>query len=119
MTSKEDLQAQLAAVQQELRDAEREIERQKRAAEDQQEELPEGAKALIVAVSKIDLPTFWEADPVLWFRQCESAFRRLGGQAQPRHRQTAERGLLVLLLPPPLHQFQRQRRIRASQGSPV
>jgi len=26
----------------------------------------------------VDLPAFWDADPVLWFRQCESAFRRAG-----------------------------------------
>ncbi len=26
----------------------------------------------------MDLPAFWDADPVLWFRQCESAFRRAG-----------------------------------------
>jgi hypothetical protein len=26
----------------------------------------------------VDLPAFWDADPVLWFRHCESDFRRAG-----------------------------------------
>jgi hypothetical protein len=75
MSSPAELKAQLAETQQALRDAEQEIDRQKRAAD---AEFPEGAKAFIAAVSKVDLPSFWEADPVLWFRQCESAFRRAG-----------------------------------------
>ena len=54
-----------------------EIDRQKRAAADVAA-IPDDAQAFIAAVSKVDLPTFWEADPVLWFRQCESAFRRSG-----------------------------------------
>ena len=77
MSSPAELKAQLAETQQALRDAEQEIDRQKRAAA-ADAEFPEGAKAFIAAVSKVDLPSFWEADPVLWFRQCESAFRRAG-----------------------------------------
>ncbi len=58
-------------------EAEKEIDRQGRDAA-AEAEIPEGAKALIAAVSKVDLPAFWDADPVLWFRQCESTFRRAG-----------------------------------------
>jgi hypothetical protein len=47
-----------------------------RAHQHAREERPEGMDAFIAAVSKVDIPSFWEADPVLWFRQCESAFRR-------------------------------------------
>jgi hypothetical protein len=72
-----ELKAQLARTEQALLEAEREIDRQRRAAA-VESEIPEGAKALIAAVSKVDLPAFWDADPVLWFRQCESAFRRAG-----------------------------------------
>jgi hypothetical protein len=72
-----ELKAQLARTEQALLEAEKEIDRQRRAAA-AEAEIPEGAKALIAAVSKVDLPAFWEADPVLWFRQCESAFRRAG-----------------------------------------
>ena len=77
MSSPAELKAQLAKAQQALRDAEQKIDRQKRAAA-ADADFPEGAKAFIAAVSKVDLPSFWEADPVLWFRQCESAFRRAG-----------------------------------------
>ena len=75
-----ELKAQLARTEQALLEAEKEIDRQRQAAADAAAEadVPEGAKALIAAVSKVDLPAFWEADPVLWFRQCESAFRRAG-----------------------------------------
>jgi len=72
-----ELKAQLARTEQALQEAEKEIDRQRRAAA-AEAEIPEGAKALIAAVSKVDLPAFWDADPVLWFRQCESAFRRAG-----------------------------------------
>jgi hypothetical protein len=72
-----ELKAQLARTEQALLEAEKEIDRQRRAAA-AEAEIPEGAKALIAAVSKVDLPAFWDADPVLWFRQCESAFRRAG-----------------------------------------
>jgi len=75
--SEKELKAQLERTEQALLEAEREIDRQRRAAA-ADAEVPEGAKALIAAVSKVDLPAFWEADPVLWFRQCESAFRRAG-----------------------------------------
>jgi len=77
-----ELKAQLARTEQALLEAEKEIDRQRKAAADAaaaaEENIPEGAKALIAAVSKVDLPAFWDADPVLWFRQCESAFRRAG-----------------------------------------
>jgi hypothetical protein len=73
-----ELKAQLARTEQALLEAEKEIDRQRQAAADAaaaaEADVPEGAKALIAAVSKVDLPAFWEADPVLWFRQCESAF---------------------------------------------
>jgi len=82
MSSPTELKAQLARTEQALLEAEKEIDRQRKAAADAaaaaEENIPEGAKALIAAVSKVDLPAFWDADPVLWFRQCESAFRRAG-----------------------------------------
>jgi hypothetical protein len=80
MSSPTELKAQLARAEQALLEAEKEIDRQRRAAAEAaaDAEIPEGAKALIAAVSKVDLPAFWDADPVLWFRQCESAFRRAG-----------------------------------------
>ena len=62
-----ELKAQLARTEQALHEAEKEIDRQRRAAATEAE-IPEGAKALIAAVSKVDLPAFWDADPVLWFR---------------------------------------------------
>jgi hypothetical protein len=77
MSSPTELKAQLARTEQALLEAEKEIDRQRKAAA-ADESIPEGAKALIAAVSKVDLPAFWDADPVLWFRQCESAFRRAG-----------------------------------------
>ncbi len=72
-----ELKAQLARTEQALLEAEKEIDRQRRAAA-ADAEIAEGAKALIAAVSKVDLPAFLDADPVLWFCQCESAFRRAG-----------------------------------------
>jgi hypothetical protein len=82
MSSPTELKAQLARTEQALLEAEKEIDRQRRAAADAaaaaDESIPEGARALIAAVSKVNLPAFWDADPVLWFRQCESAFRRTG-----------------------------------------
>ncbi len=81
MSTSAELKAQLARTEQALLEAEKEIDRQRQAAADAaaaEADIPEGAKALIAAVSKVDLPAFWEADPVLWFRQCESAFRRAG-----------------------------------------
>jgi hypothetical protein len=80
MSSPTELKAQLARAEQALLEAEKEIDRQRRAAAEAaaEAEIPEGAKVLIAAVSKGDLPAFWDADPVLWFRQCESAFRRAG-----------------------------------------
>jgi hypothetical protein len=77
MSSPTELKAQLARTEQALLEAEKEIDRQRRAAA-AEAEIPEGAKALIAKVSKVDLPAFWDADPVLWFRQCESAFRSAG-----------------------------------------
>jgi hypothetical protein len=77
MSSPTELKAQLARTEQALLEAEKEIDRQRCAAA-AEAEIPEGAKALIAAVSKADLPAFWDADPVLWFRQWESAFRRAG-----------------------------------------
>jgi hypothetical protein len=75
MSSPTELKAQLARAEQALLEAEKEIDRQRRAAA-AEAEIPVGAKALIAAVSKVDLPAFRDADPVLWFRQCKSAFRR-------------------------------------------
>jgi len=66
----EELRAKLA-------EAELEIDRQIRQQRDQPPPPYEVAQ-FVAAVSKVDLPSFWEADPVLWFRQCESAFRRAG-----------------------------------------
>ena len=69
MSSPNELKAQLARTEQALLEAEREIDRQRKAAADAaaaaEENIPEGAKALIAAVSKVDLPAFWDADPVL------------------------------------------------------
>ena len=62
--SERELKAQLERTEQALLEAEKEIDRQRRAAA-ADAEVPEGAKALIAAVSKVDLPAFWEADPVL------------------------------------------------------
>jgi hypothetical protein len=76
MTNPKELQAQLAEMQQALQDAEMTIDRQKQEAA--AAETPDDAGALIAAISKVDLPAFWEADPVLWFRRCESAFCRSG-----------------------------------------
>jgi len=74
MTSKADeLAAQLAAMKADLEETQRELDRANR-----EKEKPEGIDEFINAVSKVNLLTFWEADPVLWFRQCESAFRRHG-----------------------------------------
>ena len=70
----EELAAELAAMRQELRDTQRELDKANAAKED----IPADAAAFIAAVTKVDLPSFWDADPVLWFRQCESAFRRAG-----------------------------------------
>jgi len=72
--SKESLE-ELSELRARLAEAEHELERATRRSN---EEPPEGVKEFIAAVSKVDLPAFWEADPVLWFRQCESAFRRSG-----------------------------------------
>jgi hypothetical protein len=79
MSTPRELQAQLEEAQRALREAEKEIDRQRKEAA---AETPEDARALIAAISKVDLPAFWEADPVLWFRQCESAFRRSGQVSQ-------------------------------------
>ena len=67
-----DMAEQLAAMQAELERTQHELERVQSAKEDR----PEGLDTFIAAVSKVEIPSFWEADPVLWFRQCESAFRR-------------------------------------------
>ena len=67
-----DLAEQLAAVKAELERTQHELDR----AHNAKEERPEGLDTFIAAVSKVEIPSFWEADPVLWFRQCESAFRR-------------------------------------------
>jgi hypothetical protein len=68
MAKPEELQAQLAQMQKALQATEMEIDRQKREAAAAAAEPPEEALALIAAISKVDLPAFWEADPVLWFR---------------------------------------------------
>jgi hypothetical protein len=68
----EELAAQLADMRAELLETQRELQRAN------MQEKPDGVEAFIAAVSKVDIPSFWEADPVLWFRQCESAFRRAG-----------------------------------------
>ena len=60
-----ELEAQLAASR-------REIERLGAVPQDERD----AAAALIAAVTPVKLPDFWVKDPVLWFRQCESAFRR-------------------------------------------
>jgi hypothetical protein len=70
----EELASQLADMRAELLETQRELERAN------MQEKPDGVEAFIAAVSKVDIPSFWEADPVLWFRQCESAFCR---QAPP------------------------------------
>jgi hypothetical protein len=75
--SEKELKAQLARTEQALLEAEKEIDRQRRAAA-ADAEVPEGAKALIAAVSKVDLPAFWDADPVLWFRLFRLSPRRDG-----------------------------------------
>jgi hypothetical protein len=72
MSTPTELKAQLARTEQALLEAEKEIDRQRQAAADAaaaEKEIPEGAKAFIAAVSKVDLPAFWDADPVLWFRR--------------------------------------------------
>ena len=71
--SADELAEQLAAMTAELERTQRDLDR---ANQHTREERPEGMDAFIAAVSKVDIPSFWEADPVLWFRQCESAFRR-------------------------------------------
>jgi hypothetical protein len=68
-----ELAEQLAAMRTELERTQRELDR---ASHHSREERLEGMDAFIATVSKVDIPSFWEADPVLWFRQCESAFRR-------------------------------------------
>ncbi len=55
--SEKELKAQLERTEQALLEAEKEIDRQRRAAA-ADAEVPEGAKALIAAVSKVDLPAF-------------------------------------------------------------
>jgi hypothetical protein len=76
MSSPTELKAQLARTEQALLEAEKEIDRQRKAAADAaaEENIPEGAKALIAAVSKVDLPAFWDADPVLWFSAAPGPF---------------------------------------------
>jgi hypothetical protein len=64
---------QLAAMKAELESTQRELVR---AHNNAKEERPKGVDAFIAVVSKVEILSFWEADPVLWFRQCESAFRR-------------------------------------------
>jgi hypothetical protein len=59
-------------LEQQLAESRREIER----LEDRDREDKDSAAALIAAVTPVKLPDFWVKDPVLWFRQCESAFRR-------------------------------------------
>jgi hypothetical protein len=71
--SADELAEQLAAMMAELERRQRDLDR---AHQHDREERPEGMDAFIAAVSKVDIPSFWEADPVLWFRQCELAFRR-------------------------------------------
>ncbi len=66
--------AELAAMKAELRQTQRKLDKANAAKED----IPADAAAFIAAVTKVDLPSFWDADPVLWFRQCESAFRHAG-----------------------------------------
>jgi hypothetical protein len=38
------------------------------------EDIPSDAAAFIAAITKVDLPLFWDADPFIWFYQCVSAF---------------------------------------------
>jgi hypothetical protein len=64
--SADELAEQLAAMTAELE--RRDLDR---AHQHAREERPEGMDAFIAAVSKVDIPSFW----VLWFLQCESAFR--------------------------------------------
>lgn len=71
VAAKEEELAEMAA---ELESTRRQLSKLESSASNQHEE----AAAFIAAVSKVDLPSFWAADPVLWFRQCESAFRRHG-----------------------------------------
>jgi hypothetical protein len=60
----EELAAELAAMKEELRETQRELDKANAAKED----IPADAAAFIAAVTKVDLPSFWDADPVLWFR---------------------------------------------------
>ncbi len=121
MSSPTELKAQLARAEQALLEAEKEIDRQRRAAADA--EIPEGAKALIAAISKVDLPAFWDADPVLWFRQCESAFRRAGtvssGVKFDHVVGKLPNAVSLLPLSPVVHQLRGQGRLRAAQGAPL
>ncbi len=74
MSTPRELQAQLEEAQHALREAEKEIDRQRKEAA-AAAETPDDARALIAAISKVDLPAFWEADPVLWFRQCDKSLK--------------------------------------------
>ncbi len=43
-------------------------------AKDRAEEKHDGIESLIATVSKVDLPSVWDTDPVLWFRQCKRLY---------------------------------------------
>ncbi len=63
---------EILELEAQLRASRREIERLGAGQQDERD----SAAALIAAVTPVKLPDFWVKDPVLWFRQCESAFRR-------------------------------------------
>ena len=75
MSTKADLQVKMEELQRQLEAAELEIDRQKRDAA-AASRVPPQEEAFLAAIAKVNLPSFWEDDPVLWFQQCESAFRR-------------------------------------------
>jgi hypothetical protein len=114
MSTPRELQAQLEETQRALREAEKEIDRQRKEAAAKP---PEEARALIAAISKVDLPAFWEADPVLWFRQFRTSFSRR--QVRSCSRQTSERRLTLMPLTTTLHKLRRQGLLRSTEGSSV
>jgi hypothetical protein len=66
---------EIALLQREIAAARQEVNRA-RDQEKAQNDERDAAANIIAAVTPIKLPEFWVKDPLLWFRQCESAFRR-------------------------------------------
>jgi hypothetical protein len=61
---------ELAAMKAELLAMQRELDKDNSTKED----ITSDAAKFIAAVIKVDLPLFWDADPVLWLCQCEPVF---------------------------------------------